>query len=68
MYTGRAAFDMIGAPGEGIKKPKLKKYRVFVQSKGIGARPLGPNSLVLYEVKCDCYLYEFSYTNILVYN
>lgn len=54
---------MIGAPGEGIKKPNLKKYRVFVQSKGIGVRPLGPNSLVFYEVKniqyhaCACMAY-----------
>ena len=50
MYTGRAIFDMIGAPGERIKKPNLKKYRVFVQSKGMGYRPLISNSLVLYEV------------------
>ena len=44
------ACDMIGAPGEKIKKPELKKYRVFVQSKGIGNRPLEVASLVLYEV------------------
>ena len=50
LYTGKTAIDMIGAPGEGINKPKLKKYRVFVQSKGIGVRPLQSNSLVLYEV------------------
>ena len=51
LYTGKAACDMIGAPGERIKKPKQKKYRVFVQSHGIGCRPLISNSLVLYEVK-----------------
>ena len=50
LYSGKTACDMIGAPGERIKKPKLEKYRVFVQSKGIGFRPLACDSLVLYEV------------------
>ena len=42
---------MIGAPGKRIPRPNLKDYRVFVQSKGIGYRPLIKGTSVLYEVK-----------------
>ena len=35
--------------GEGVPKPQYKKYRVFVQSTGSGARYLPAGSLLLYE-------------------
>ena len=52
LYTGKAAYNMLNAPGKGIKRPTelIKLYRVFIQSKGIGIRPLASKSLVLYEV------------------
>lgn len=61
---------MIGAPGKGIEKPQLKKYRVFVQSKGIlGVRPLGQQNLVLYEVKCTiCIISSLTCIQVHVYN
>ena len=34
----------------GIRKPHFKEYIVFVQSKGIGQRPLLKGTSILYEV------------------
>ena len=49
LYTGSKAREMIGAPGESVKRPKLKRYKVFVQSKGIGYRPLKKGTEILYQ-------------------
>ena len=50
LYTGPEAKKKIGAPGKGIRKPNLGKYRVFVQSKCTGNRHLDKETSVLYEV------------------
>lgn len=49
LYTGSEACKMIGAPGESVKRPKLKRYKVFVQSKGLGYRPLEKGTEILYQ-------------------
>ena len=50
--TGEEAVKKIGAPGEGIRRPKrVGGYTVYVQSVGSGARHLSPGSSVLYEVR-----------------
>ena len=49
-YTGKKACEMIGAPGEAVETPKLDKYKVFVQSRGIGHRFVTSGTSVLYEV------------------
>lgn len=49
--TGPEAHKKSGvAPGERVQRPHLSKYKVFVQSKGSGARHLSAGSLLLYEV------------------
>ena len=35
--------------GEGVQNPRYRKYRIFVQSTGSGARYLPSGSLLLYE-------------------
>lgn len=41
---------MIGAPGEAVEMPKLERFKVFVQSRGIGHRFVTSGTSVLYEV------------------
>ena len=43
--------------GEGIRRPdrEYKKYRVFIQSTGSGARHLPAESLLLYEQVCSTF-------------
>ena len=48
LYTGSRACEMIGAPGDDIRRPKLKGYKVFVESKGIGHRPLKKETQIIY--------------------
>jgi hypothetical protein len=51
LVTGLEVYDISGiVRGEEVKKPRLSKYTVFVQSKGSGARHLSANSRLLYEV------------------
>ena len=51
MFTGPGVMGMIpGAPGIGVTRPDLPEWRVFVQSKYLGARHLDAGTLVLYEV------------------
>ena len=49
-YTGQKACEMIGAPGEAVQMPNLDRYKVFVQSRGIGHRYVASGTSVLYEV------------------
>lgn len=49
LYTGIKACKIIGAPGLRIPNPKLESYSVFVQSMGIGHRPLKAGSHILYD-------------------
>lgn len=74
LYTGKKACEMIGAPGEEIRKPThLQQYKVFVQSTGIGHRPLQKDTEILYEVlRCTslllCGLYSpFQFNLPIVY-
>ena len=57
MFTGLKAKEMIGAPGKGVSRPSLNKYRVFVQNGGGGQRCLKQGTSLLYEVDnaCKCF-------------
>lgn len=48
--------EKMGIPGEEVLKPQkiLKTYKVFVQSRGTGARHLDKDSAVLYKVFQFC--------------
>lgn len=48
LYGGDKACEMIGAPDKKVKKPKLKRYKVFVESRGIGRRPLKKGTELLF--------------------
>ena len=53
MFTGKEAFEMIGAGGLSKVEPSsLKKFRVFVQSTSYN-RKLVPNTGFLYEIDED---------------
>ena len=55
MFTGKGMRKIIGAPARGpaiaLKKPNIPGHTVFVQSKGIGCRPLSQGTSILYEVQ-----------------
>ena len=66
--TGQEAVKKIGAPGEGIRRPKrMARYTVYVQSIGSGARHLGPGSSVLYEVRCMHFSRWVCFTDMIIY-
>lgn len=48
-YTGEKARKRIRAPGKDISTPRIPGYVVFVQSMGIGRRPLEAGSHILYD-------------------
>ena len=50
MFTGLKAKKMIGATSKDVKRPTLKKYRVFVQNGGGDTRCLKKGTRLLYEV------------------
>lgn len=58
MFTGENAQKFIGAPSKALRRPNIPKYRVFIQSKGIGRRPLLKGTSILYEVYTGLALHE----------
>ena len=53
----------MGFKGEGIKRSKFdEKYRVFVQSKGSGARHLAHDSYIIYEQQVKMHILSLTDT------
>ena len=60
---------MIGAPGKQIQNPKLiinRGYVVFVQSMGIGRRPLEAGSRILYDREVHTHIYNLKYMIVII--
>ena len=55
---------MIGAPGQRIPNPKLENYDVFVQSMGIGYRPLEADSRILYDHEVHAHQFLSTIANL----
>lgn len=67
-YTGKEACKRIGAPGDTIPTPKLPGYVVFIQSMGIGRRPLEAGSRILYDRQVHtCSVTPYYVTYIIQY-